>query len=87
MEAQELKERLTKILDQNEPKNCMDTMPEGLEEAFNSFIEDFGRKHASGAMVTVLAVKSIEPILSGTLCQGFWLGHDYALEHGQLRGD
>lgn len=88
MEAQELQERLKKILEQNaHPDTCMGTMPEDLQEAFNRFVKAYSCSEALRAMLAMLEVKSIEPVLSGTLAQGFWLGHDYALEHGQLRGN
>lgn len=87
MEAQELQDRLAKLYAQNEPDSTMNTMPEDLKEAFDQFIRTFAKTNALSAMMVLAAIKSIEPILSGTFCQGFWLGHDYALEHGQLRGD
>lgn len=87
MEGKVLQERLGKLFDRNEPSNTMETMPKDLEEAFNVFVEGYSKSEAFRAMGAVIECHSIEPVLSGTFAQGFWLGHDYALEHGQLRGD
>ena len=87
MDAQELHERLTKVLDSLNPGNCMGTMPEDLTEAFDAFVMNYSKEEAPMVMATMLVIQSIEPILSAAFVHGFWLGHDYALEYGQLRGN
>ena len=82
MKPQELADRLTKIMDQNGPENCSYTMPKDLKEAFDIFIISCGTEFASKNKGVLLKVA-----ISASLAQGFWLGHDYALEHGQLRGN
>jgi len=82
MEPEELQERLTKLLDQNSPENCMLTMPENLREAFDKFIVGYGKAKAPLADHC-----SVVAIMGGSFAEGFWLGLDYALEYGELRGD
>ena len=79
MEAQGLYTRLTEILQQNKPQNSSDTMPEELKEAFTCFV----KSHSKAS----IPFPPLEPFISAAFEQGFWLGHDYALEYGQLRGD
>ena len=82
MEAQELIDRLTKILVQNDPNNTVLDMQEDLREAFSAFMESYSRIIAEDKRESIAECR-----ISAVFCQAFWVGHDYALDHGQLRGD
>jgi len=84
MEPEVLQERLSKILERNGPENCHGTMPDDLREAFSGFITSCGIGFASDDITEEVP---LPVVIAATLTQGFWLGHDYALEHGQLRGN
>lgn len=84
MEPEELQERLGKILERNGPENCHGTMPDDLKEAFSDFITSCGIEFASADSSSKVP---LPVVIAATLTQGFWLGHDYALEYGQLRGN